>query len=96
MINELQKVATESLTPKEFIEREQALSNITLRQMVVQFLNRAYGGLLISTVTLIFLQGFHLWGFELDSGFLNWLGAATVGEIVGLCVLVYGALFRSD
>ena len=90
----LSREPSQSLTPKEFIEREEALSNIAMRERAVTFLFTAYGGLLASTVIIIFLQGFHLWGFNLESGFLNWLGGATIGEVAGLASLVYGALFR--
>jgi hypothetical protein len=90
----LSKEPSQSLTPKEFIEREEALSNIAMRERAITFLFTAYGGLLASTVIIIFLQGFHLGGFNLDSGFLNWLGGATIGEVAGLAGLVYGALFR--
>lgn len=91
---ELSKEVPQALTPKEFIEREEALSTIAMREKAVTFLFWAYGGLLASTVIIIFFQGFHLWGFSLESGFLKWLGGATIGEVAGLAALVYGALFR--
>lgn len=91
--SDLSREPSQSFTPKEFIEREEALSNIAMRERAVTFLFMAYGGLLASTVTIIFLQGFHLWKFNLDSEFLKWLGIATIGEVGGLAALVYGALF---
>jgi len=86
----------QTLTTDEFIRTEQALSHIALKDKAVNFLVIAYGGLLASTVIIIFLQGFQLWGFNLDQDFLNWLGVATVGEVAGLAALVYGALFRAS
>ena len=76
--------------------RMEAMSNIALREHAASFLFKAYAGLLASTVLIIFLQGFQLWGFQLDAGFLNWLGAATIGEVAGLAALVYGALFKKS
>lgn len=93
-LEHLSKEPSQSLTPKEFIEREEALSNIAMRERAVTFLFTVYGGLLASTVIIIFLQGFHWGGFNLDPGFLNWLGGATIGEVAGLASLVYGALFK--
>ena len=90
----LSKKPPQRLTPKEYIEHEEAMSTIALRERAASFLFKAYAGLLASTVLIIFLQGFHLWGFHLEAGFLHWLGAATIGEVAGLAALVYGALFR--
>jgi hypothetical protein len=92
--SELVKETSESLTPKEFIDREDALSIISIRERAASFLFKAYGGLLAATMAVIFLQGFQVWGFKLDSQFLHWLGAATIGEVGGLAALVYGFLFR--
>jgi hypothetical protein len=92
----LSKEPPQRLTPKEYIEHEEAMSNIALREHAASFLFKAYAGLLASTVLIIFLQGFHLWGFQLDAGFLNWLGAATIGEVAGLAALVYGALCKKS
>jgi hypothetical protein len=90
----LSKESSQRLTPKEYIEHEEAMSNIALRERAASFLFKAYTGLLTATILIIFLQGFQLWGFKLDVGFLNWLGAATIGEIAGLAALVYGSLFK--
>ena len=90
---ELLKVKQE-LPPEDYIKRAITLSKISLQEEVVKFLNRAYGGLLIATMGIFFLQGFHLWGFDLPTELLKWLGGATIGEIVGLAALVYGQLFR--
>ncbi|ETX08554.1 MAG: hypothetical protein ETSY2_04710 [Candidatus Entotheonella gemina] len=92
----LSKEPAQRLTPKEYIEHEEAMSNIALRERAASFLSKAYAGLLASTVLIIFRQGFHLWGFQLDAKFLNWLGAATIGEVAGLAALVYGALFKKS
>lgn len=95
-LNQLEPISkdlTETLTPKEFIEREDALSTIALRRTAVKFLFWAYGGLLAGTVGIILLQGFHVWGFDLERGFLHWLGGVTLAEVASLAVIVYRFLF---
>ena len=60
------------------------------------FLLVAYGFLLVSTISLFFLEGFKPLGFNLDGTLLKWLGLATVGEIGGLLTLTFGAIFRGQ
>ena len=68
----LSKESTQRLTPKEYIEHEEAMSNIALREHAASFLFKAYASLLAATVLIIFLQGFQLWGYlkhpGIDSG----------------------------
>ena len=66
---------------------------VVQQDKLIDFVIRAYGGLLIVTVLIIFLQGFKLWGFSLDATYLKWLGAATIGEIGGLLMLTFKAVF---
>jgi hypothetical protein len=56
----------QTLTPKEFLEREETLSAISQRERALNFLLYAYAGLLVATMVIIFLQGFKLGGFELN------------------------------
>ena len=46
----------------------------------------------LMTVSVVFLQGFHAWGFNLPISFLHWLGVATVGEVAGLLYLVINTM----
>ena len=78
------------LQPKQWI----SAVHVEFQQQIITFLLWAYGFLLITTVSIIFLQGFRLWGFGLDSKFLLWLGAATVGEIGGLLALIFRSAFK--
>ena len=81
------------LTHKAFIEHEQAMSNIGLREQIVTFLLWAYGLSLACTFVLFFLQGFQVGGFNLPESILKWLGGAMIAEVAGLLGLVIGALF---
>lgn len=78
------------------IERTQAQAALKLRARVCRFLFKAFSGSLAATFGIILLQGFGLWGFHLEAGFLNWLGAATVGEMAGLFAIVVKSTFPSD
>lgn len=71
-------------------------SDIKARERIVMFLLCAYGGLLVATVIILFLQGFQAWGFKLESGVLHWLGVATIGEVAGLLMITIKSLFRTQ
>ncbi|MBA7496880.1 hypothetical protein ES702_07489 [subsurface metagenome] len=81
--------------PIELIEAE-GYSTIWMRVIAIKYLLIVYSGMLICTFTIYFLQGFKWRGFDLSYSLLNWLGAATIGEVGGLLALVYGALFRRE
>lgn len=68
---------------------------MVLRERAVTFLFWADGLLLVATIAIILLQGFHLWGFNLEAEFLRWLSAAAVGEFAGLLLLLYRFLFST-
>ena len=87
----LAKRPPENLKPKEWV----LAAHVEFQQQIVTFLLGAYGFLLVATVGIILLQGFHAWGFALDASFLRWLGMATIGEIGGLLLLTFRAVFRS-
>ena len=79
---------------KNWVTEVTTRHQIELQKLIVIFLLWAYGLLLVVTVGVIFLQGFKVRGFQLDSGFLKWLGGATVGEVGGLLTLTFGAIFK--
>jgi hypothetical protein len=69
-------------------------ANLGQQDRIISFLLGAYGFLLVTTVVIIFFQGFKAWGFVLDHSLLMWLGGATIGEIGGLLVLTFKAVFQ--
>jgi hypothetical protein len=91
-----ERPSTEVLSPKEFVERVEVFSVLTLRDRATTFLFRIYTALIITTLGIFLLQGFHLWGFNLDLSLLHWLGGAVIGEVAGLAVMVYGFLFQKE
>jgi hypothetical protein len=72
----------------EYVRKIEVRSGIKIRTEAAEFLRRAFGLSLCMSFTVIFLQGFSLWGFHLSETFLNWLGAATVGQVAGLFAMV--------
>jgi hypothetical protein len=80
----------EVLNPKDWV----SAVRVDVQQQIVIFLLRAYGFLLVATMAIFFLQGFHVWGFTLEISLLRWLGGATIGEIGGLLVIAFRASFK--
>ncbi|MFZ5453218.1 MAG: hypothetical protein ACOZF2_15270 [Thermodesulfobacteriota bacterium] len=91
---DLLKEVPQSLTTKEFMEREDAIHMRAMRERTTIFTLRIYGFLVFSTVIIILLQGFKFGGFSLESSFLHWLGGAIIGEIGILAGLVYSFFFK--
>lgn len=79
---------------KDWVTKVTTQATITQQERIIQFLLRAYGALLAVTMAIFCLQGFKLWGFSLDPALLKWLGGATVGEIGGLLLLTFKAVFK--
>ena len=90
----IKDASTEQVSPKEYLQGINEESKINLREKMVLFLLVSYGFLILTTMSIFFLQGFNAFGFKLDVNTLAWLGGATIGEIGGLLALVYGSLFK--
>lgn len=88
----LKNLIPEGYLDKE-LERERVRAHLDMQKQALSFIQRVYGSLLFVTMIIIIFQGFKLWGFSLESSFLHWLGASTVGEVASLAILVYKALF---
>lgn len=79
---------------KDWVTKVTTQAAITQQEKIVRFLLWAYGALLAATMAIFCLQGFKLWNFSLEPALLRWLGGATVGEIGGLLLLTFRAVFR--
>jgi hypothetical protein len=79
---------------KDWVTKVTTEAKITQQERIVRFLLRAYGGLLAATMVIYYLQGFKLWHFSLDAALLKLLVGATIGEIGGLLVLTFKAVFK--
>lgn len=49
----------------------------------------------IAVMILVFLQGFHVSGFEVDGTFVRWIGATALTQAFSLCIILYKSLFSS-
>lgn len=47
----------------------------------------------IASLSIFFLQGFHVSGFNLSESLMHWIGAMTIGSLGGLTTIVYRAFF---
>jgi hypothetical protein len=90
LIKQLAEKIPENLKPKEWV----SAVHVGFQQQLLTFLIWATGLSVVVTVVCIFLQGFHLWGFVLESSFLRWLGGATIGEIGVLLTIALRASFK--
>jgi hypothetical protein len=80
----------DNLTPKQWVDAV----HVGFQEKIVNFLLWAYGFLLVATIAILLLQGFHVQGFALDPALLKWLGGATIGEIGGLLIFTFRAAFK--
>jgi hypothetical protein len=88
---QLERCSTVELTPEEYTTRIRTESEIGVREATVGFLRKAYGFSILCTYIIIFLQGFHCSGFQLETNFLQWLGAATIAQTAGLFAMIFRA-----
>jgi hypothetical protein len=91
--------ATTEILPKTWtktVTSKAIASRIRQRERIVTFFLWLYVGLSTATIIIILLQGFKFCHFSLEPSFMNWLGAATVGEVGGLLAMIIGYFFRDD
>lgn len=87
-----------AIIPDYLLERLIALAErediFYQKRIAIFYLFGIYAILIVSTLTIIFFEGFHIYGFDIDDELLKWLGVSILGEVAGLAVLVYGSLFK--
>jgi hypothetical protein len=86
----LVKRPPEQLKLKEWV----TAVHVGFQQQIVTILLGTYGFLVVCTMALFFLQGFHAWGFTLDPVLLKGLSVSTVGEIGVLLISLLRASFK--
>jgi hypothetical protein len=91
----LQRDAPQELTPKQWIDRETAVHQMSMQRFLMKFICCILGGCCAVTLSIFLLQGFHLWGFQLDRALMHWIGGATVGSIGGLAGTIVRAAFKT-
>lgn len=83
-------------TPTSPTDLEQRRENhrMKLQRELVRFACRTYGATCIAAIILFYLQGFHLFGFWLDSRAMYWIGGTTIGAIGGLTATICKDVFQ--
>jgi len=70
-----------------------AAHNMAMERGLAQYVCALLGVCLVATLTIFFLQGFHAWGFNLDTSLMHRIGWATICMVGTLATLVYKAFF---
>lgn len=81
---------------EQLIDLAEKENTYSQRKLVIYYLFIIYSILIVCTLIIIFLQGFHIYGFDIDKETLKWLGVSVLGEVAGLAALVYGSLFKVE
>jgi hypothetical protein len=69
-------------------------NTLIIRSNICRFLIKALGFSTVCCFALIFLQGFHAWGFEMDAILLKWLCGVTVAKSSVLFAFFTNAVWR--
>jgi hypothetical protein len=94
MSNPLPPPVRQELSIKDWVTVVTVEGTLHHQSRMMSFLFCSYAFLIVTTMLIFFLEGFHFKGFNLEAGLLRWLGGATVGEIGGLLTLTFRAVFR--
>jgi len=85
------------LTELEIISKTKELDHrIEVQGMMARWLVRTFVIVTFLTMAIFFLQGFDFCRFQLPESLLKWLGAATLGEIAGLLIIIIKAIFQKN
>lgn len=76
------------------LERTRVLHEQQMEKGLALFACSFQGICCLTALALFCFQGFHTYGFQLDTSLMHWIGAITIGNIASLTVIVYKAKFR--
>lgn len=77
----------------EAISKQEQKIAIILRQRAFNAVLCGYAIVLIPILAMLFLQGFHAWGFNLPEKLVYGLAGTVIGEIAGFTYIVLRFLF---
>jgi hypothetical protein len=77
-------------TPKQWV----GIAHVGFQEQIFKYVLPLYAFAVVATFALFFLQAFHV--CQLPESLLQWLGGATVGEIGGLLLLTFRAVFQKS
>jgi hypothetical protein len=91
------KIGKSELSIEEYTKKAEIDHIIEVQGMMARWLVKTFVVVTFLTMAIIFLQGFNKFcSFELPVSVLNWLGAATVGEVAGLLYIIAKAIFPKN
>jgi hypothetical protein len=79
---------------QERLIRKKANHEMKMQLFLAHFICLWLGFSCLAALAIFFLQGFHAWGFRLETGLMHWVGVATVGALAGLAGTVYAEFFK--
>jgi uncharacterized membrane protein len=84
------------LSIEEYTKKAEIDHKIEVQGMMAKWLVRTFVIVTFLTMAIFFLQGFDFCRFQLPESLLKWLGAATLGEIAGLLIIIIKAIFQKN
>ena len=73
---------------------EEGDQRIRHRDTLVRTFLVSYCLMLVFTCTVILMQGFRAFGFQLDSTSIKWLGGTVLAQLVGLLAVIVREVFK--
>jgi hypothetical protein len=77
---EVDKIGTVSIPSKNWISRYSELSHAESRDYAFRGTIKVFWLSVFLTFAIYFMHGFQLWGFNLPTSLLHWLGGASIGQ----------------
>jgi len=90
----IRKLGTQKAPSKEWIAVCSEIQKLEHRDIAVKWSLMAFSIILLATLGIYFLQGFHVARFELPEPMLKGLEWSTIGQTVGLVSVVFKFLFK--
>jgi hypothetical protein len=75
--------------------RKRIEHEIAMQRRLVTVVCRLFGVSCVEALTIFYLQGFHVFGFNLPESLMHWIGAVTIGSLGTLATIVFRAFFSS-
>jgi hypothetical protein len=96
----MQEIANTNSHPKKSrntsISKQEQQTALILRQRAFNAVLCGYAVVLIPTLVMLFLQGFHAWGFDLPEKLVYGLAIGVVGEVAVFSSIILKFLFPQD
>ena len=88
-----QSRSKQPLTPEQFLIETVVTKTLRRQDFIVFSLMGVFMVAILATIVLFYLQALGI--ADLDKSLLHWMGAATIGEIVGLSAIGIKSTFKN-